>query len=57
MLTWTAEKVRKSMHAHGVSVIEIQREGSAWKQVTPSKFARRITALTPIGLAFVSRGT
>lgn len=48
MKTWTAEKVRKSMHAHGVSVIEIQREGSAWKQVMPSKFARRITALTPM---------
>lgn len=48
MKTWTAEKVRKSMHAHGVSVIEIQREGSAWKQVMPSRFARRITALTPM---------
>ncbi|OUL98755.1 PhoX family protein [Variovorax sp. JS1663] len=48
MKTWSAEKVRKSMNAHGVSVIEIQREGSAWKQVLPSKFARRVTALTPM---------
>lgn len=48
MKTWTADKVRKSMAAHGVSVIEIQREGNAWTQVVPSKFARRVTALTPM---------
>jgi len=56
MKTWTAEKVRKSMHAHGVSVIEIQREGSAWKQVMPSKFARRITALTPMTITGPAAG-
>jgi len=56
MKTWTAEKVRKSMNAHGVSVIEIQREGSGWKQVTPSKFARRITALTPMTMTGPAAG-
>ena len=56
MKTWSAEKVRKSMNAHGVSVIEIQREGSGWKQVTPSKFARRITALTPMTLTGPAAG-
>ena len=28
MKTWTPEKVRKSMNAHGVSVIELQRDGA-----------------------------
>lgn len=56
MKTWTAEKVRKSMNAHGVSVIEIQREGSAWKQVAPSKFARRITARTPMTMSGPAAG-
>lgn len=56
MKTWSAEKVRKSMNAHGVSVIEIQREGSGWKQVAPSKFARRITALTPMTLTGPAAG-
>jgi secreted PhoX family phosphatase len=54
--TWSAEKVRKSMNAHGVSVIEIQREGGGWKQVTPSKFARRITALTPMTMTGPAAG-
>jgi secreted PhoX family phosphatase len=48
MKTWTAEKVRKSINSHGVSAIEVQREGHAWKQVLPSKYARRITAATPM---------
>ena len=55
--TWTAEKVRKSMNAHGVSVIEIQREGgSNWKQVAPSRFARRITASTPMQMSGPAAG-
>lgn len=54
--TWSAEKVRKSMNAHGVSVIEIQREGGGWMQVTPSKFARRITALTPMTMTGPAAG-
>ncbi|WP_093375212.1 PhoX family phosphatase [Variovorax sp. OV329] len=37
MKTWTAEKVRKSMNAHGVSVIEIERGSGTWKQVAPSR--------------------
>ncbi|MDM0038227.1 PhoX family phosphatase [Variovorax sp. J22G21] len=56
MKTWTAEKVRKAINAHGVSVIEIQREGNAWKQVLPSKFARRITAATPMTITGPAAG-
>ncbi|MDM0056099.1 PhoX family protein [Variovorax fucosicus] len=56
MKTWTAEKVRKAINAHGVSVIEIQREGNAWKQVLPSKFARRVTAATPMTITGPAAG-
>lgn len=48
MRTWTAEKVRKSQAAHGVSVIEVEFNGGAWHVVRPSRYARRITAGTPM---------
>ena len=52
MREWSAEKVRKSQAAHGVSVIEVrQRADGAWEVVRPSSFARRITASTPMRLA------
>ena len=44
MKTWTAEKVRKSQAAHGVSVIEVQREGKPGSRCGPRSYARRITA-------------
>ena len=44
---WTPEKVRKSQNAHGITVIEIELQGANWQMVRPSKYARRITALTP----------
>ncbi|WP_208511983.1 alkaline phosphatase PhoX [Variovorax paradoxus] len=56
MKTWTPEKVRKSMNAHGVSVIELQRDGAKWSQVLPSRFARRVTALTPMTLSGPAAG-
>jgi secreted PhoX family phosphatase len=56
MKTWTPEKVRKSMNAHGVSVIELQRDGGKWTQLAPSRFARRITALTPMTLTGPAAG-
>jgi secreted PhoX family phosphatase len=51
MNAWTAEKVRKSQAAHGVSVIEVERAGAAWRVVRPSPYARRITAYTPMRIA------
>ena len=38
-------------NAHGVSVIEVQEHGGEWKVVRPSKYARRITADTPIHIS------
>lgn len=48
---WSAEKVRKSQAAHGVSVIEVRRlpDGSV-EVVRPSRYARRVTASTPVAL-------
>ncbi len=46
--TWSAEKVRKSQAAHGVSVVEVERAGAQWRVVRPSQYARRITANTPM---------
>ncbi len=54
--TWNAEKVRKAQAAHGVSVIEIERTASGWKQVLPSRYARRITATTPMTLTGPAAG-
>jgi hypothetical protein len=47
MVTWTADKVRKSQAAHGVSVIEVALREGRWQVVRPSRYARRITANTP----------
>lgn len=53
---WNAEKTRKSLNAHGVSIIEVARERKRgrrgwsegdWRVVRPSRYARRITGLTP----------
>jgi secreted PhoX family phosphatase len=46
MATWTADKVRKSQAAHGVSIIEVEDKGGKWNVVNPSPWGRRITANT-----------
>ncbi len=56
MKTWTAEKVRKSQAAHGVSVIEIKEANGEWRVVSPSRFARRITAFTPMAISGPAAG-
>jgi uncharacterized protein len=57
MNTWTAEKVRKSQAAHGVSIIEISQEKSQWKIVRPSRYARRVTAYTPMRFSGPAAGS
>ena len=57
MNSWSAEKVAKSKAAHGVSVIEIRRQGETWQVVRPSNYARRITADTPMVIAGPAAGS
>lgn len=56
MNRWTAEKVAKAQAAHGISVIEIRREGDIWRQVRPSRYARRVTAESPIAFSGPAAG-
>ena len=56
MQTWNAEKVRKSIAGHGVSVIEIEDRSGQWGVVRPSRYARRITAGTPMTISGPAAG-
>ena len=56
MANWTAEKVRKSQMAHGLSVVEVEMKGSAWSMVRPSRFARRVTMDTPFSVGGPAAG-
>ena len=60
MRTWSAEKVRKAINAHGVSVVEVQApsntSGNQWEVVRPSRYARRITAATPMRITGPAAG-
>ena len=56
MQTWTPEKVRKAQAAHGVSIIEVEQRTGQWALVTPSPWARRITANTPMSVGGPAAG-
>ncbi len=53
---WSAEKVRKSQAAHGVSVVEVALQGERWQLVRPSRYARRLTASTPFAIGGPAAG-
>jgi hypothetical protein len=63
---WTPEKTKKSLNAHGVSIIEVTKRGGFprdgrrrrgdWDVVRPSPFARRITGMTPIEIGGPAAG-
>lgn len=52
----TKELVGIEMAAHGGAVIEVVREGSKWRVVKDSSFARRIHADTPMEIAGPAAG-
>ena len=56
MTPWTAEKVKKSQAAHGVSVVEIEWREGRWQPVRPSRHARRFTAATPFAVGGPAAG-
>ncbi|MEY6433639.1 PhoX family phosphatase [Thioalkalicoccus limnaeus] len=53
--TWTPDKVRKDLAAHGVSVTELRRVGQDWV-VQASPFARRLTGDTPMRMSGPATG-
>ena len=53
---WSAEKVRKAQNAHGISVIEIESRAGQWSVVRPSRYARRVTAQTPMHMSGPAAG-
>ena len=54
--TWTPEKVKKAQAAHGITVIEVEQQASGWQVVRPSRYARRITANTPMAIGGPAAG-
>ena len=52
----SADDIRKSKAAHGVSVVEIARSGGRWSIVRDSPYNRRITAETPMEITGPARG-
>ena len=56
MAAWSAAKTAKSQAAHGISVVEVALDGGRWQLVRPSRYARRITADSPLALSGPAAG-
>ena len=57
MQTWSADKVRKSQAAHGVGILEIALQGRRLGGRAALKYARRITAYTPMRISGPAAGS
>lgn len=55
MRNWSAGKVAKSLAAHGVSILQVERVDRQWR-VVPGSYTRRITAATPMGVSGPAAG-
>lgn len=54
----TTDDINKSKLAHGVSIIEIERDGSrGWQLVRDSRYNRRITPNTEMEITGIARGS
>ena len=51
-----AAEVDKEVALHGVAVVEVKKNGSAWQYVKESSFNRRLTALSDMELSGPARG-
>ena len=56
MQNWSADKVAKAQAAMGVSVVEVAAGANGWEVMRPSRYARRITANTPMMITGPARG-
>jgi len=56
LATWSAEKTAKSQAAHGLSVVEVRLGTDGWQLVRPSRYARRVTAATPLAVGGPAAG-
>ena len=52
----TREQIAIEMSAHGGSVIEVERKNGKWSVVAASRYARRITAETPMRISGPAAG-
>jgi uncharacterized protein len=52
----TLEMAETELAAHGASVVEIRKSGNRWQVVEDSRYARRITAMTPMRIAGPAAG-
>ncbi|WP_434456304.1 PhoX family phosphatase [Stutzerimonas urumqiensis] len=46
------DEVRKEQAAHGLSIIEVKKDGDGhWQRVLPSRYNRRLSAMTPMRIS------